>query len=366
MVDNKTSNRENIIKTIEKLFKNNINNYVFIYTPPKVGSTTLVSSLRVSLGNIYNIIHIHDEVMLNVLGGINNVTINDIVNYLSELNKNVYVIDVYRTPIERKISEFFEKISPYHFNNTEENINKYCLKRIINRFNKVFPHIENGDHYFDKYNIENPVHFDFVNKYTIQEINNIKYIKLRLCDSKIWNNILSRIFNTDIVLISDYKTENKKIGEMYLKFKREYKLPSNYFEIIKNCKYLNFYYNDQERKSYLNTWCNRLCESFIPYTVEEYNFYVNLCMENQYINDIQTEHYIDNGCFCKKCSIKRRDIFFKAKRGETTFEKINHSEAVIKENELKNNLIKIYNKFKQSKSQINKKYDSNQFRIKSL
>ena len=33
------------------------------------------------------------------------------------LGKNVYVIDVYRSPIECKISTFFEKVGVYHFNN---------------------------------------------------------------------------------------------------------------------------------------------------------------------------------------------------------------------------------------------------------
>jgi hypothetical protein len=153
---------------IEKLFSSDSNKYIFIYTPPKVGSTTLVSSLRVSLGKTYNIIHIHDDVMLSVLTGIHHISVNDIIKHLAMNGKNVYVIDVYRTPIERKMSEFFEKISPYHFNNSEENINNYSIKRISDRFNKIFPHIENQDHYFDKYNIENPVPFDFENKYTIQ------------------------------------------------------------------------------------------------------------------------------------------------------------------------------------------------------
>jgi len=346
----------NIKKTIDILFQNNIDNYIFIYTPPKVGSTTLVSSLRISLGKSYNIIHIHDEIMLNVLTGINNVTINEIIQYLSNIGKNVFVIDVYRTPIERKMSEFFEKISPYHFNNSEENINNYSIQRIINRFNKIFTHIENGDHYFDKYNIKEPIPFDFINKYTIQVVNNINYIKLRLGDSKNWNTILSKIFNADIVLIPDYQTENKKIGNIYLKFKNEYKLPSNYFEIIKNCKYLNFYYNDEERRNYLNIWSSKLCDAVIPYTNEEYKFYVNLYLENQYINDIQMEHYIDNGCFCNYCSNKRKEIFFRAKNGETKFEKIIHTECVIKEIEKKNNLIQIINKVN---SQINKKIRSN-------
>ena len=160
------SNITAIVQTVNKLFKNENNNYIFIYTPPKVGSTTLISSLRISLGKSYNIIHIHDEVMLEVLTGITNVTINEILNYLSNSGKNVYVIDVYRTPIERKMSAFFEKIAPYHFNNKEENIKYYSIQRISNRFNKLFPYLENGDHYFDKYNIAYPAPFDFIKKYT--------------------------------------------------------------------------------------------------------------------------------------------------------------------------------------------------------
>jgi hypothetical protein len=359
MVDN--NKIERIKESISKLFNNNnSNNYIFIYTPPKVGSTTLVSSLRISLGKTYNIIHIHDEVMLSVLTGINNITVNEMINYLATLGENVFVIDVYRTPIERKISEFFEKISPYHFNNTEENINKYSIERVSNRFNKIFTHIENEDHYFDKYNIPNPIPFDYNNKYTIQEINKIKYIKLRLCDTTNWSNILSNIFNSHIVLVTDYQTENKVIGNLYKKFKNEYKLPSNYFEIIKECKYLKFYYSKEEREKYLNFWLCRLCEPVIPYTDDEYKFYVNLYLENQYINDIQIEHYIDNGCFCKYCSVRRRDILLKSKNGETRFEKIIHKDVIIEE---KINKIKIINEILKKTSQ-NKKYNANQFSIK--
>ena len=353
---------------IEKLFSSDSNKYIFIYTPPKVGSTTLVSSLRVSLGKTYNIIHIHDDVMLSVLTGIHHISVNDIIKHLSNNGKIVYVIDVYRTPIERKMSEFFEKISPYHFNNSEENINNYSVKRVSDRFNKIFPHIENQDHYFDKYNIENPIPFDFEKRYTIQIINNISYIKLRLCDSHIWQNILSSIFQTDIVLITDYKTETKKIGELYNRFKSEYKIPENFLENIKSCKYFKFYYSISERNTYLNYWRNKLDPPFTPYTGFEFTFYMQLCLENQYINDLQIEHYIDNGCFCKFCTLKRRDIYFRAKKGETNFDKINHNDVVheVKENRIKKinqhneNIMK---KIKEMNEKSNKKFKKNQFLI---
>jgi hypothetical protein len=354
---------QNIIEeSINKLFNTNTNNYIFIYTPPKVGSTTLVTSLRISLGKSYNTIHIHDETMLSVLTGINDVKINDMIEFLSNQGKNVYVIDVYRTPVERKMSEFFEKISPYHFNNTSDNISKYSIKRISDRFNKIFPHIENGDHYFDKYNISDPIAFDFQKKYSIQNINNIKYIKLRLCDSELWSSILSSIFQIDIVIIHDYKTENKPIGILYNQFKREYKLPSNYLDIIKNDKYFNFYYNELEKKNYLNIWKNRLTTNFFPYTDSEYRFYINLCLENQYINDFDIDHYIDNGCFCEYCTAKRKEIYFKAKSGENKFDKIIHSEVI---NEVKIEKIKeINSKIKSTINQRNKyKFKPNQFKI---
>jgi hypothetical protein len=356
-------NEEKIAECFNNLFVSPTDNYIFIYTPPKVGSTTLVTSLRVSLGKSFNTIHIHDEIMLSVLTGIKDVKINDVLNYLSKKGKNVYVIDVYRTPIERKMSEFFEKISPYHFNNTAKNISGYSIKRIIYRFNKIFPHIENGDHYFEEYEIKEPILFDFNKKYTIQEINNIKYIKLRLSDSHLWGSILSNIFQSEVVIINDYKTEDKDIGNLYKKFKNEYKLPSNYFELIKNNKYFNFYLTEQERRNYLNIWSSKLCEEFIPYTEDEYKFYMNLCLENQYINDIQVDHYIDNGCFCKHCKNKRREIFFKAKAGEKVFNKIIHTEVI---NEIKSEKInELSSKIKiLIDSEISKrKYKPTQFKI---
>jgi hypothetical protein len=197
-------NTQQIIDAFNKLFSNTSDNYIFIYTPPKVGSTTLVTSLRVSLGKTYNIIHIHDDIMLNVLTGLN-ISVNDLIHYCANIGKNVFVFDVYRSPVERKISEFFEKISPYHFNNTDENISHYTIKRISDRFNKLYPHLAKEEHYFDKYNIAEPVEFNFDKKYTIQIIDKIKYIKLRLIDSHKWGKILSEILQTKIILSNDLR-----------------------------------------------------------------------------------------------------------------------------------------------------------------
>lgn len=349
---------------VDKLFKSTTDNYIFVYTPPKVGSTTLVTSLRISLNKSYNIIHIHDEVMLGVLTGIEHVKINDILYYLSEKGKNVFVIDVYRPPVERKMSEFFEKLSPYHFNNSEENISKYSIERISKRFNQLFPHLENGDHTFDYYGIPESeiIPFDFEKKYTIQTFKNIQYIKLRLCDSVQWPTILSSIFSTDIVVITDYKTEDKGIGGLYKKFKAAYQMPSNYISLLQKDKYFNFYYNKEERNNYLSYWMSKVVNvEFDAFTNTEFAFYMRLCLENQYINDMQLEHYIDNGCFCVHCTKKRRDIYFRAKAGEKEFEKIIHNEVV--NNVRKETISARIQQFFKAK-QSNSKFTSNQFAIK--
>ena len=206
--------------------------------------------------------------------------------------------------------------------------------------------------YIDKYNIPIPESFDNVNKFLNINHKNINYIKLRLKDSGNWGNILSSILNTEIIIVNDYETNNKIIGKLYSTFKNEYKLPANFFEFIKNDKFLLFYYSEEERNQYLNLWKNKLSEPVLAYTESEYLFYVNLNLENQFYNDVQLEHYIDNGCLCKGCSFKRSKIFESMKKGLIIKEKINHTEIVNNiinnKNKSINKINKINNKFKKT------------------
>ena len=310
----------------------NKNTMVFIYTPPKVGSTTLVTSLRVSYARGINVLHIHDETMLSVITGIknnDNITVNELINYNALIGKNVVVIDVYRNPIERKISEYFELLTSYHFNTSENNISNYKLELLIKRFNSLFPFLGNSDYFFEKYDIDVPDNFDFDNKYLLVEKNNVKYVKLRLCDSNEWDRILTSVLNIDIVIVKDYQTENKIIGEVYKKFNESYQIPFNLLEIIKEDKYFNYFNTDNEKDEYMNKWNSKsVMTTFEPYSLENYNFYKELCNENQYHNVIQRDHYLDHGCICNSCCYKRRQIFLKIKNGEQVDTKIIHEEVV--------------------------------------
>ena len=72
--------------------KLNINKYpnnklVFVYSAPKVGSTAIISSMRIFALDKISIIHIHDEEMLYTLTNIKGITINEIILY----NKHMYI-----------------------------------------------------------------------------------------------------------------------------------------------------------------------------------------------------------------------------------------------------------------------------------
>uniref|UniRef100_A0A6C0IRU5 Uncharacterized protein n=1 Tax=viral metagenome TaxID=1070528 RepID=A0A6C0IRU5_9ZZZZ len=296
---------------------------VFVYTQPKVGSTSIVSSLRLYAIDKIHVIHVHDETMLKMLGNIEFVSIQDIINYNKiYLKKDVYVINVYRSPIERKISAFFEKIGTFHFNNTDANIDtnpNYTLNRIITRFNNVFTHIANGDHYLDLFleNISNndSFCFDFENKYILQTgTNGVKYLTLRLKDaSTSWNHILSTIFETHIKVIPDYESKNKKFANLYNRFKLEYQLPTNYLQYIqKNDKYFSFYYSPNEREEYIQMWTknhnnnNNSNTIWVGYTEDQYKFYQQISTENAVLDVVRGDHYLDEGCLCNKCGHKRK------------------------------------------------------------
>lgn len=303
-------------------------NIIFVYTPPKVGSTTLVSSIRINACGKFTVLHLHNEIMLKVLYKVTDVTVLDIIKYNKFLGKNVYVIDIYRTPIEQKISTFFENIHSFHFNVPIETLNTFEVDRIIKRFNQVFPHLLTNDNFRTKYQVPIPETFDFNRKFISAEVDGIKYFKIRLKDSGEWRNILKDILGVEIYIANDYETNKKPINRIFLLFKQYYKIPVNFLETIENNDSLKYYYSEEERNQYLNSWKMKMNNTpAVTFTPEEYVFYSDVALDNQYIGEIQLDHYIDNGCLCMGCCRKRGLMLLKLHRGEQITEKINHYEA---------------------------------------
>jgi len=303
-------------------------NIIFVYTPPKVGSTTLVSSIRINACGKFTVLHLHNEIMLKILYKVTDVTVLDIIKYNRFLGKNVYVIDIYRSPIEQKISTFFENIHAFHFNVPIEILNTFEVEKIIKRFNQVFPYLLTNDNFRTKYNVPYPETFDFNKKFISSEVDGIKYFKIRLKDSGEWRGILKDILGLEIFIANDYETSKKPINHIFSLFKQYYRIPVNLLESIENDDALKYYYSEQERNEYFNFWRARVNYTrAVTFTPEEFVFYSDIALENKYINEIQLDHYIDLGCLCMGCCRKRGLLLIKLQRGEHITEKINHYDA---------------------------------------
>ena len=305
---------------------NSVQNLIFIYTPSKVGSTSLVTSLRINLLPHYKIFHLHDEELLenSIKMKLGKIKIMDIIDYNQKLGKKIFVFDIYREPIEHRISLYFETLYDLHFNNTEENVKNYSLKLIIQRFHKIFPFLKMDDYFQKKFQIHFPNSFDFKKKYLLMEKNEVKYIKLRLKDSPYWNFILSSIFQQPIFCVRDYESKNKKIKNLFLSFYEIYKIPINYFHLIENDSSFLYYFNEKEQEEYLNKWKRKTSSLFFSFTTKEYQLYYTICLENKFYTNFQKDHYIDEGCICKKCNIQRAKVLFLIKNKQYKNEKIVH------------------------------------------
>jgi hypothetical protein len=282
--------------------------------------------LRINLLPEYFIYHFHNEELLEkaLHMKLGKIRIIDIIEYNQTLGKNIYVFDIYREPIEHKISLYFETLCDVHFNNTDANIEKYPLLLIIQRFQRIFPFLKSEDYFQTKFGISFPSSFPFDKKYLLMERKNIKFIKLRLKDSSQWNSILSHIFKKPIFTIKDYESKNKKIKKLYLNFYKEYKLPINFFHLIMSNISLQYYLSPIEQEEYIVKWKQKCSSLFFPFTTQEYKLYYSITLENKFYFNFQKEHYIDEGCVCHKCTYQRNKVLYLIKIKKYSSEKIVH------------------------------------------
>jgi len=288
---------------------------IVLYCPEKVGSSSIVSSIRISAAEKFIVFHTHNDIVAeiiqpNVKIKVSDLVRNDVILKQDKIEyRKIYVIDVFRSPIERKISFFFQKISDIHFNNLESNICGYPIEKIMKRFNDLFVHFEEIDYFNSFYGCEKIDKFDFEKKYVMKEVGNVVYVKLRLQDSKFWGEILSNILKTKIHMIHDYQTSSKNIGKLYKKFINEYKLPYNFYQLIADNPILDIYMDEQEKRNYLKNWIGRICEPYVPFSSMEYQIYKKISEENRfYCSNTSNLHYGDDGCLCDCCSSKRKIV----------------------------------------------------------
>jgi len=225
---------------------------VFIYCGGKCGSSTLE---RTFTTNGFVTLRCHTNLEFKKTKH-TNINIHAVIDGCKKRRK-VYVIDVYRTPIERKISSFFENLNTHVPNYTSLSIEQ--LTTIFN--NKFLDTIEEY-HPFDEVmqnmGFKKNERYDFNKKYIKIVYDNIIFIKLRFTDIAIWGNILTEIFGKKIIIHPDNLSNKKSTYNLYNNFKNNYKVPKEYLESLKD-KDINFkiYNKPEEQDKYINMWMQR-------------------------------------------------------------------------------------------------------------
>jgi hypothetical protein len=217
---------------------------VFVYCGGKCGSMTLYKTLE---NNGYNACHTHGDTywLINLK---KNTSVFDCMDKSAECKK-IYIIDSYRTPIERCISSFFQNIEDFL-----PSYKDLTITEIINWYDDNEMYLFENYHPINQalihYNLPLFDKFDFDKRYVQIEKDNKVFIKLLFSDINYWDKILGEIFEKPIKIYSDNLTSNKNIYNLYNEFKKIYKIPKHYIDNhLIQTKEFKIYNTPEEQKS---------------------------------------------------------------------------------------------------------------------
>jgi len=289
------------------------NNIIIVYCRPKVGSSSLVTSLNLSLSNKYRIFHLHNNKAIKRLYNIQDITIIDVINILSKYKQNIFIIDIYRNTFDTIVSHFFQEIN-IHFSIKKNDVDTLLDNdKIMLRFNEtMYLSLTNNaiDYYSEIYNNNIKVDtFDFDKKYLKYVEGNKTYIKVRLNDFELWSTIFEEIFNENIYILKDNSTSTKA----YSTFKKEYKIPNNLLKMLLiNMQYEKIYLSKFEQEEYINYLTNKTNVNNVVrcFNKEECIIYSRIIMQNILNREekLDKNHYLVTNCNCNKCISNNNEI----------------------------------------------------------
>lgn len=221
---------------------------VICLTGGKCGSTTLLHTFN---KNGYKSVKIHNVYDYKLQFGDDKFI--DFINKCSS-NKKLYLIDSYRTPMERKISSFFQHIE----RDVPDYKNKTC-KELIDFFNTNYlarlEEYHSINPIMKEYGVELFDSFDFKKRYVIKEKGNLVFVKILFSDINEWGSILSSIFNKNIVLHSSNLSSKKDYYSIYNEFKNKYTTLKSYIDnILKNDREFKIFNTPEQQDMYIKKW----------------------------------------------------------------------------------------------------------------
>jgi hypothetical protein len=221
---------------------------MFVICGGKCGSSTLTHSFN---NNGYVALHAHsDNEFLKTQNKQEYYSsIYELIEQNKQIHENIYVIDSYRDPIERKLSSYF--------NNVGKDGNKINVNYHVDKINKKIFFLETYhpiNHILEYFGLEKFNDFDYEKKYKIMKHENIHFIKIRFEDISEWKNIFESILGKPIKIISANVSSTKSYSGIYRKVKNAYKININHLKAFVECPEFKIYKTDAEREQYIAKW----------------------------------------------------------------------------------------------------------------
>jgi hypothetical protein len=220
---------------------------VFILCGGKCGSTSLSSSFN-KFG--YKTLKVHGK--LDYINQFHEDKLYETID-LSCSKKPVIIIDVYRTPIERKISSFFQNINSY-----VPDWKSKSTEQLVTEFNNNYLYKLEEYHSineaFENYNIPNFTEFNFQKCFNLLKKDNKFFIKLLYKDISKWQHILRLIFNKNFTITKNNLSNKKDYYTSYQHFLLKYKVPKKYLELLTKDKEFAIYNSLEDQVSYFEYW----------------------------------------------------------------------------------------------------------------
>ena len=226
---------------------------VFIHCGGKCGSTTLKKTF---INNNFSAIHAHSNLEYKKTFNTKS-NIFELMTISSRNYNNIFIIDVYRNPIERKISSFFENIQshlPNYANMTMNELIDFFNNNLLNHIEGYHPINEVLTHF----NMPLFTTFDFKKKFIISRKKKFVFIKLLFSDIKDWKYILSFIFKRKFIIHDANLSKNKANYKLYELFKKSYKVPKSFIvNVLVNDPEFKIYNTPEDQDKYIKYWLNK-------------------------------------------------------------------------------------------------------------
>lgn len=242
------------------VFKKISETQIYLYCTPKCGGSSLHDTLKTK----YKTIHIHSQIFFEEYHQDKDIIDNkfkiiDCIEESSKIHDEIFIIDVYRNPIERNMSYFFhiiKELIPDYRNKTTEELIEYFNKNMYFNYNQS---IDEVTRHFNINLYEIP--FDHDKMYLEYKFKNINFIVLHFDYIDQWNNILYKIFKTEFNILNRNIGEKKKYKDVYIDYKKKYKIPNLILDFIEKENNFNYFNNNDKREKYINKWKEKIDDS---------------------------------------------------------------------------------------------------------